>query len=94
VQDSAKAIIRAVIGLGHSMNLTVTAEGVESESQLQYLEDERCDMIQGYLIGRPSPIVSVSTLTGNVEKKSAFVCRSDGQLKRAGLVANGFDCVP
>jgi diguanylate cyclase (GGDEF)-like protein/PAS domain S-box-containing protein len=72
VQDSAKAIIRAVIGLGHSMNLTVTAEGVETESQLKYLKDERCDMIQGYLIGRPAPIESFSILTGNVEKKSAF----------------------
>lgn len=73
------------------MNLTVTAEGVETESQLKYLKDERCDMIQGYLIGRPAPIESFSILTGNVEKKSAFVYRSDGQLKRANLVANGFD---
>jgi EAL domain-containing protein (putative c-di-GMP-specific phosphodiesterase class I) len=36
VQDSAKAIIHAVIGLGHSMKMAVTAEGVETEEQLKY----------------------------------------------------------
>lgn len=44
-----KAIIEAVIGIAHSLNLKVVAEGVEREDQLDYLRSKNCDAIQGYL---------------------------------------------
>ncbi len=46
-------IIRAIIGLAKSFNLAITAEGVEHEDQLVFLENEQCDEIQGYYFSRP-----------------------------------------
>lgn len=47
------AIVRAVIGLAHGFDVPVLAEGVETNEQLAILMRERCDDMQGYLIGRP-----------------------------------------
>lgn len=49
------AITQAVINLGHSLNLRVIAEGVETQEQLDFLSDRQCDEKQGYLISRPVP---------------------------------------
>ena len=47
------AIARAIIQLGHALDLRVIAEGVETESQLRFLSENGCDEIQGYLYARP-----------------------------------------
>lgn len=52
--DSA-AIARAIIVMGHSMNLRVIAEGVETEGQLGYLRSNGCDDMQGFYFSRPVP---------------------------------------
>jgi diguanylate cyclase (GGDEF)-like protein/PAS domain S-box-containing protein len=49
------AITRAVILLGHSMGLSVVAEGVETEAQRRFLFDAGCDAMQGFLLARPMP---------------------------------------
>jgi diguanylate cyclase (GGDEF)-like protein len=49
----ALSIVRASLGLGHSLNIPIVAEGVETEQQWQTLCEMGCDQIQGYLIGRP-----------------------------------------
>jgi diguanylate cyclase (GGDEF)-like protein/PAS domain S-box-containing protein len=59
------AIIRAVIGLGRGLDLPVVAEGVETPQQLEFLSQEACDEIQGFLIGRPRPIQDYADLVGN-----------------------------
>ncbi len=46
-------IVKALISLAHSMDLSVTAEGVENSTQLEYLVRECCDNAQGYLFSRP-----------------------------------------
>jgi EAL domain-containing protein (putative c-di-GMP-specific phosphodiesterase class I)/CheY-like chemotaxis protein len=49
------AITTAVILLGHSLNMTVIAEGVETEAELAFLKENQCDIMQGYLFSRPQP---------------------------------------
>ena len=47
------AIARAVIGMAHGLRLSVVAEGVETEGQLELLANLGCDLVQGYLFSRP-----------------------------------------
>ena len=47
------AITRAIIGLAASLGLKVVGEGVETDAQRQFLEDNHCDQIQGFLISQP-----------------------------------------
>ena len=49
------AIVRAIISLGHSLELEVVAEGVESAEQLAMLTSEGCDEVQGYYFAKPMP---------------------------------------
>lgn len=56
----AAAIVRAVIGLGISLGISMTAEGVETEEQLQGLRSEGCTELQGFLISRPIPSADVA----------------------------------
>ena len=51
----ARAIIRAVLALGESLDIPVLAEGVETAAQLAFLREQGCDEVQGYLLGLPSP---------------------------------------
>jgi diguanylate cyclase (GGDEF)-like protein/PAS domain S-box-containing protein len=65
------AIVRAVIGLAHGLSLPVLAEGVETTAQLDFLAAESCDEVQGYLLGRPHPIMEYSGLIGRSETAEA-----------------------
>jgi len=58
------AIIRAVIGLGHGLEMSIVAEGVETQEQLSFLADQGCDAVQGYFIGKPLPIGQYAALVG------------------------------
>jgi EAL domain-containing protein (putative c-di-GMP-specific phosphodiesterase class I) len=50
-----EALVRAVIQLGHSLNRKVVAEGVETQTQREFLLKERCEEIQGFLMCHPLP---------------------------------------
>jgi len=56
------AIVRSVIALGRSLRITVIAEGVETATQLALLQDENCDQVQGFLLGRPVPAKELGSL--------------------------------
>ena len=67
VTDTGDATItRAVIALGHSLNLKVIAEGVETAEQLAFLRANQCDEIQGYYFSRPVAADMLAGLLGQV----------------------------
>jgi len=47
------SIVKAIIEMGHSLNLSIVAEGVETEKQYKFLKEQRCDYAQGYYISKP-----------------------------------------
>jgi PAS domain S-box-containing protein len=53
------SICRALLSLGHSMGLTIIAEGVETPGQHEWLAAHGCDQVQGFLLGRPAPLADV-----------------------------------
>lgn len=55
VSGDAEHIIRAIISLAHSLQMSVVAEGVETEGQLEFLRQQHCDEVQGYHYARPMP---------------------------------------
>jgi diguanylate cyclase (GGDEF)-like protein len=63
----ARAIIRAVLAIGKSLDVPVLAEGVETRSQLEILRLEGCDAMQGYLLGRPAPHDQVLATFGSLD---------------------------
>lgn len=52
---ASKTIVRSIISLAHSLGISVTAEGIETEQTLALLRGAGCDFAQGYFIGRPMP---------------------------------------
>jgi len=54
-----QVICDATIGLAHNLGLTLVAEGVETEAQLDYLRARGCDLVQGYLFSKPLPAEQV-----------------------------------
>jgi len=58
------AIIRAVTGLGATLGISTTAEGVETVEQLRQLRLEGCTEVQGFLISKPRPAGELAELLG------------------------------
>ncbi len=56
------AIVRAIVQLGRSLKLDVIAEGVETQSQLDFLRTEGCHSAQGFYFARPMSVTEISTL--------------------------------
>lgn len=48
-------LMQAVVGIGASLDIRIVAEGVETDEQKRWLESIGCDLLQGYLLGRPAP---------------------------------------
>jgi diguanylate cyclase (GGDEF)-like protein len=72
------AIIRAVTGLGHSFGMTTTAEGVETQGQLDQMRAEGCTEVQGYFYSKPRPAGELAELISGFQKRT----------QAAGLVAD------
>ncbi|MEP3046290.1 MAG: EAL domain-containing protein [Roseibium sp.] len=53
---STDAIVTSIVGLGRSLDVTITAEGVETEDQAILLRAAGCDLVQGYMYGKPDEV--------------------------------------
>ncbi|MBK6972078.1 MAG: EAL domain-containing protein [Sterolibacteriaceae bacterium] len=62
-----KALVRTVIDLGHSLGMSVIAEGVETNGQLECLNLLGCDSFQGYLFSRPLPLDQCTEMLSRAE---------------------------
>lgn len=57
-----EAIVKAIVGIAHSLELRVVAEGVENEEQLNFLQVCGCDEMQGYIVSQPLPSPAITNL--------------------------------
>ncbi|SCN47669.1 diguanylate cyclase/phosphodiesterase (GGDEF & EAL domains) with PAS/PAC sensor(s) [methanotrophic endosymbiont of Bathymodiolus azoricus (Menez Gwen)] len=62
VNKEDAAICRAIVALGKSLGLKIIAEGVETQSQLDFLKQTECDVYQGFLFSRPLPVDEIDAL--------------------------------
>ncbi len=69
----AHAIVRAIIGLGDSLGIPTTAEGVEDHRQLEILRAEGCREVQGFLLGKPLPASDLGPLLAQVAEAGRVV---------------------
>jgi diguanylate cyclase (GGDEF)-like protein len=60
--ENTSTVIKTIVALGHTLNMNVTAEGVETVGQADALRNMKCDDAQGYLYGRPMPASEIPAL--------------------------------
>jgi EAL domain-containing protein (putative c-di-GMP-specific phosphodiesterase class I) len=65
------AIVRAISGLGRSLNITTTAEGVETIGQLDWLRAEGCNEVQGFLFSAAKPAAEVQALLSRFGRRAS-----------------------
>ena len=87
-KNDCVAIIRAVTGLGGSLGMATTAEGVETKEQLEILRSEGCTEVQGYLFSPPRPASDIPALLEELRPHQATQ-------RKAGLqVSRRIDAIP
>lgn len=69
--SSDEALLSSIILLGHSLELYVVAEGIETADEFSLLERHGCDGMQGYLLGRPAPAAEIPGLVRNLSWPSS-----------------------
>jgi diguanylate cyclase (GGDEF)-like protein/PAS domain S-box-containing protein len=100
------AIVRAVIGLGHGLEMSIVAEGVETQEQLGFLAEQGCDAVQGYFIGKPLPIGQYAALVGrddgaeparktgsSFSVSECFLCANDAHASSSAGQASAEDAI-
>ena len=63
-QEHSRTIVNAIVALAHGLGLQVTAEGVETREQADYLIGQGCDVLQGYVFARPMPVQQFTQYQG------------------------------
>lgn len=71
VAENSTAIVESVVRLGHAMGLTVTAEGVETDSQMSALADAGCNQLQGFLFSQAVPLEQLADIVGPGRQNAA-----------------------
>ena len=73
------AIISSIVTLARGMNMSVTAEGVETREQLETLRALGVNFAQGYLLGRPVPLAELEEPAAHVQRRD---CRESRRRRR------------
>ena len=60
MNEQDMVLCQTIIDLSHNMGFKVIAEGVETEQQEKWLVDNKCDELQGFLLGKPNPVPQFS----------------------------------
>ncbi len=82
--DGSRAIIKAIIAMSRSLNLEVTAEGVETIEQFKLLCDQGCHELQGFLLGHPMPQEAIDRFVrDNMQAKLAVLPAADASTIQA-----------
>ena len=74
-------IVTAIIGMAKSFELTTVAEGVETDQHLEFLLDQDCDEIQGYLLSPPLPAEEASKFLSRNDEQDSMEVRLENCLK-------------
>lgn len=70
-ERSSKAIIAAIVAMGHSLNVKVLAEGIETEAQLEALQELGCDEAQGFYFARPVHPDQIYNIEAEIPRQTA-----------------------
>jgi len=73
--NSSLAILRSVVALGTSLGIATTAEGVETQEQLDRVRKEGCTEVQGFFIGMPGPVRGVPDMLARYKRAPAGAAR-------------------
>jgi EAL domain-containing protein (putative c-di-GMP-specific phosphodiesterase class I) len=65
IDPADRELVNATIAMAHGLGITVVAEGVETDEQLEYLAQQGCDMAQGYLFSKPVPAEEMEKMLTN-----------------------------
>jgi diguanylate cyclase (GGDEF)-like protein len=72
IDPKAAAIVDTVVALGRALDLTITAEGVETQEQAKALKNAGCDQGQGYLFGRPLSAAAAIEMINSSDSTAAY----------------------
>ncbi|MCW2672255.1 MAG: hypothetical protein JWP14_844 [Frankiales bacterium] len=81
IDAGSAAIVGGVVGMAHTFDLRVTAEGVESEAQLAALREMGCDAVQGYLLGEPMSQQKLAFLLSGNAAEGAIPAPRDSKIE-------------
>lgn len=84
-----EAIISAIIAMAHALKLNVVAEGVETQAQLEKLQQLHCDQMQGYLFSRPLRAEEIEKLLEENYQLTVNTIRSTAQIDRKRQLSTG-----
>jgi diguanylate cyclase (GGDEF)-like protein len=73
MDPAARAVIEMMISMAHELRMTVVAEGIENDGQLAELSRMRCDLGQGYLLGRPLPYERAEALLESQVRRASVL---------------------
>jgi diguanylate cyclase (GGDEF)-like protein len=84
--ENAEAVVKTIIGLGRSLHVTVTIEGVENERQVRFVRDAKCDQIQGFYFGGPMSATELaSVIIGHYTEANRAQVSGDGEISSGQL---------